>query len=162
MPLGAEPGRGHAVPLDAQPVPRLHPRLPLLFRPALPRSSSSSDAGDEFATGDFREDQLARRPPPRARRDATWTRELVALGTATDPYQPIEGHYKLTRRSLEALGEARTPVGLVTKGPMVVRDADVLTGLAAAASCTVYLSVPSVDEDAWRRLEPGTARRGSG
>src|SRR5438552_12193753 len=53
----------------------------------------------------------------------SWTRELVALGTATDPYQPIEGHYKLTRRSLEALIAARTPVGIVTKGPMIVRDA---------------------------------------
>ena len=56
----------------------------------------------------------------------SWKREYVAFGTATDPYQPIEGHYKLTRRSLEALASARTPVGLVTKGPMVVRDKDIL------------------------------------
>jgi DNA repair photolyase len=86
-----------------------------------------------------------------------WTREQVAVGTATDPYQPIEGHYKLTRRSLEALLDARTPVGLVTKGPMVVRDADVLCELGRRAGCTVYVSVPSVDEEAWRALEPGTA-----
>ena len=59
----------------------------------------------------------------------TWTREQVALGTATDPYQPIEGHYKLTRRTLEALIAARTPVGIVTKGPMIVRDADLLVQL---------------------------------
>ena len=59
----------------------------------------------------------------------TWTREQVALGTATDPYQPIEGHYKLTRRTLEALITARTPVGIVTKGPMIVRDVDLLTQL---------------------------------
>ena len=59
----------------------------------------------------------------------SWTRELVAVGTATDPYQPIEGHYKLTRRALEALLAGRTPIGLVTKGPMVVRDADVLAEL---------------------------------
>src|SRR5262249_14914570 len=45
---------------------------------------------------------------------ASWTRELVAFGTATDPYQPIEGHYKLTRRCLEALARGRTPIGLVT------------------------------------------------
>ena len=56
----------------------------------------------------------------------SWIREQVAVGTATDPYQPIEGHYKLTRGSLEALLAARTPIGLVTKGPMVVRDADLL------------------------------------
>lgn len=87
----------------------------------------------------------------------TWTREQVAVGTATDPYQPIEGHYKLTRRSLEALLAARTPIGLVTKGPMVVRDADLLAALGRQAGCTVYMSVPTIDEDAWRSLEPGTA-----
>jgi DNA repair photolyase len=88
---------------------------------------------------------------------ASWAREQVALGTATDPYQPIEGHYKLTRRSLEALIAGRTPVGIVTKGPMIVRDADLLQELSRVASCTVYLSVPTVDEEAWRALEPGTA-----
>lgn len=87
----------------------------------------------------------------------TWSQELVAFGTATDPYQPIEGHYRLTRRSLEALARARTPVALVTKGPMVVRDCDVLNELSRRAGCSVYVSVPTTDEDAWRRLEPGTA-----
>ena len=87
----------------------------------------------------------------------TWTREYVAFGTATDPYQPIEGHYRLTRNSLIALTEGRTPVGLITKGPMVVRDRDVLADLSKVAACTVYMSVPTVDEDAWRVLEPGTA-----
>src|SRR5215213_3854133 len=86
-----------------------------------------------------------------------WHRDHVALGTATDPYQPIEGHYRLTRGSIEALATARTPIGLVTKGPMVVRDRDVLKALGDAAGCTVYMSVPTVDEDAWRILEPGTA-----
>jgi DNA repair photolyase len=87
----------------------------------------------------------------------SWKGDLVALGTATDCYQPIEGHYKLTRGSLEALLEARTPVGLVTKGPMVVRDKDVLVELSKITNCTVHVSVPTVDEDGWRRLEPGTA-----
>jgi DNA repair photolyase len=87
----------------------------------------------------------------------SWTREMVALGTATDPYQPIEGHYRLTRGALEALARGRTPIGLITKGPMVVRDKDVLADLSRAAACTVYMSVPTVDDDAWRRLEPGTA-----
>jgi DNA repair photolyase len=87
----------------------------------------------------------------------SWVREQVALGTATDPYQPIEGHYRLTRRAIEALARGRTPVGLVTKGPMVVRDRDVLLDLTRAASCTVYMSVPTVDREAWRMLEPGTA-----
>ena len=86
-----------------------------------------------------------------------WTRELVALGTATDPYQPIEGQYKLTRRAIQALTRGRTPFGLVTKGPMAVRDIDVLQEQTRAAGCTVYMSVPTVDEEAWRILEPGTA-----
>src|ERR671919_2903599 len=79
-----------------------------------------------------------------------WMREVAALGTATDPYQPIEGHYKLSRRTLEALIDGRTPVGIVTKGPMIVRDADLLSELTRVARCTVCLSVPTVDEDAWR------------
>ena len=86
-----------------------------------------------------------------------WTREHVAFGTATDPYQPIEGHYQLTRQSIEALTRGRTSIGLITKGPMVVRDRDVLRDLSTAAGCTVCMSVPTVDEDAWRILEPGTA-----
>jgi DNA repair photolyase len=87
----------------------------------------------------------------------SWTREDVAFGTATDPYQPIEGHYKLTRRALEALLAARTPVGLITKGPMVVRDRDLLADMSRQLGATVYMSVPTVDERAWSALEPGTA-----
>jgi DNA repair photolyase len=87
----------------------------------------------------------------------SWTRAYVAVGTATDCYQPIEGHYKLTRGALEALRDVGNPVGVVTKGPMVVRDKDILLDLARGPGCGVYVSVPTVDEDAWRLLEPGTA-----
>jgi DNA repair photolyase len=87
----------------------------------------------------------------------SWTGDYIAFGTATDCYQPIEGYYKLTRRSLEALAEAKNPVGIVTKGPMVVRDVDVLQTIGRVANCTVYISVPTVDETAWSQLEPGTA-----
>jgi DNA repair photolyase len=86
-----------------------------------------------------------------------WQREHVAFGTATDPYQPIEGQYQLTRRAIEVLARGRTPISLITKGPMVVRDIDVLLALGRSAASTVYMSVPTVDEDAWRTLEPGTA-----
>ncbi len=85
-----------------------------------------------------------------------WKREQVALGTATDPYQPLEGTYRLTRRCLEVLRDYRTPVGLVTKGTMVVRDVDVLVALAQRAETTVAFSVPTVDEEVWRKTEPGT------
>jgi DNA repair photolyase len=81
----------------------------------------------------------------------------VAIGTATDCYQPIEGSYKLTRGALEILCECANPGSVVTKGPMVVRDKDVLMDLSARTDFTVCISVPCVDEDVWRALEPGTA-----
>src|SRR5881409_793230 len=56
----------------------------------------------------------------------TWERESVAIGAATDPYQPAEGRYRLTRACIEALGEARTPFSIITRGPMIVRDVHVL------------------------------------
>lgn len=86
-----------------------------------------------------------------------WQGEYVAVGTATDCYQPMEGHYKLTRRSLEALRDFNNPTGIVTKGPMIVRDKDILQDLTNGPGCGVYISVPTVDEDAWQLLEPGTA-----
>jgi len=87
-----------------------------------------------------------------------WDRETsVALGTATDPYQPIEGQYKLTRGAIVELGASKTPFGIITKGPMVMRDADVLQQASRSARVMVCVSVPTVDEDAWRKLEPGTA-----
>jgi DNA repair photolyase len=85
-----------------------------------------------------------------------WRRETVAIGTATDPYQPIEGRYRLTRGVLEALADARTPAGLVTKGTLVVRDRDVLSDLATRAGARVCVSLTTLEPDLWRRLEPGT------
>ena len=88
----------------------------------------------------------------------SWVKESIGFGTATDPYQPIEGTYKLSRGVIEALRDAASPVGIVTKGPMIVRDIDVLKDLSAvSATCRVHMSVPTVDEDAWEKLEPGVA-----
>jgi DNA repair photolyase len=81
----------------------------------------------------------------------------LAIGTATDPYQPIEGKYKLTRRCLEALVDHPMPTSIVTKGPLVVRDIDVLQKLDAKTDLTVYFSVPCVDEEIVRKTDPGTA-----
>jgi DNA repair photolyase len=86
-----------------------------------------------------------------------WAGEYIAVGTATDCYQPIEGHYKLTRGSIEALMRARNPIGIITKGPMIVRDRDLLVEMSRVTSVTVCISVPTVDERAWETLEPGTA-----
>jgi DNA repair photolyase len=113
-------------------------------------------SGDEFASMIFVKINFVE-VLKRELDDPKWTREVAALGTATDPYQPIEGHYKLSRGILTALVAAKTPVGIVTKGPMIVRDIDVLQDLAKVASATVCISVPCIDEFAWRTLEPGTA-----
>lgn len=85
----------------------------------------------------------------------SWRREHVALGTATDPYQPVEGRYRLTRGILEALRDYRTPVSIVTKGTMVVRDLDVLTDMARHERATVCFSVTTLNRELWRKLEPG-------
>src|SRR5678815_826514 len=79
------------------------------------------DADDEFASVILVKHNLVEVLARELDRPS-WTRELVAFGTATDPYQPIEGRYKLTRRAIETLARGRTPIGLITKGPMVVRD----------------------------------------
>lgn len=91
-------------------------------------------------------------------RRQSWRREVVVLGTATDCYQPVEGHYRITRRILEALRDQHNPVHLITKGTMVYRDLDVLAELACRAECVVLHSITTMDEDLWRRLEPGTPR----
>jgi DNA repair photolyase len=81
----------------------------------------------------------------------------LAIGTATDPYQPIEGKYRLTRGCLEALVDYPMPTSIVTKGPLVVRDIDVLRELDEKTNLTVYFSVPCVDEEVVRKTDPGTA-----
>src|SRR5688500_13461162 len=86
-----------------------------------------------------------------------WQRELVVIGTATDPYQPAEGRYRLTRGSIAALAEARNPLSIITRGPLIVRDVDVLVEADRRASATVTFSVPTIDRDLWRMTEPGTA-----
>ena len=87
----------------------------------------------------------------------SWQRDLVAVGTATDPYQPAEGHYRLTRACVGRLAEARTPLHLITRGPMIVRDVDVLGEAARRAGASITFSVPTLDHEVWRRTEPGTA-----
>lgn len=89
-------------------------------------------------------------------RRPSWKREEVAVGTATDPYQPIEGKHQLTRQCLIAFADAHNPISLVTKGTMIVRDTDVLAELSETAGCTVVFSVTTLDRDLWRRIEPGT------
>jgi DNA repair photolyase len=88
---------------------------------------------------------------------ASWEKEHVAIGAATDPYQPAEGKYKLTRACLEVLRDASNPFSIITRGPMIVRDLDVLVEAARRAHVGVTFSIPTLDEEVWRRTEPSTA-----
>ncbi len=87
----------------------------------------------------------------------SWQQELVAFGTATDPYQPAEGRYRLTRGCLEALAEVGNPLSLLTRGPLIVRDIDVFQEAAGRAEVQVSFSIPTLDPDVWRKTEPSTA-----
>ena len=87
----------------------------------------------------------------------SWAKELVTIGAATDPYQPAEGRYRLTRACIETFGRAASPFGLITRGPLIVRDLDVLAEAARRTSVSVTFSVPTLDHEVWRSTEPGTA-----
>jgi DNA repair photolyase len=86
-----------------------------------------------------------------------WHRETISIGTATDPYQPAEARFRITRRLLEAIDDFRNPVSLVTKGTLVIRDTDLLADIERRAGCVVCFSIPTVDRSIWRASEPGTA-----
>jgi DNA repair photolyase len=84
-----------------------------------------------------------------------WPGDLIAMGTNTDPYQAAEGKYKLTRGIIEVLGARANPFSILTKSPLVLRDLDLLAEAAKRAEVSVSFSVATVDEDVWRRTEPG-------
>jgi DNA repair photolyase len=87
----------------------------------------------------------------------SWQREPVAIGAATDPYQPAEGRYRLTRACIEAFADAASPFAIITRGPLIVRDVDVLAEAARRADVSVTFSVPTLDSEIWRSTEPGTS-----
>ncbi len=87
----------------------------------------------------------------------SWKHEKVTIGTATDPYQPLEGRYRITRGILEALRDYPTPAGIITRSPLIVRDIDVLQSLARVAGVSVSVSIATLDETLARELEPTVA-----
>jgi DNA repair photolyase len=86
----------------------------------------------------------------------SWKREHVALGTNTDPYQWVESRYRLTQGILEALRDAENPCSVLTKSPLLLRDLPVMLEIAERASFSACLSIPTLDEKAWRATEPHT------
>ncbi len=85
-----------------------------------------------------------------------WRGEPIAIGTASDPYEPAESHYGLTRRILQVLREFENPASITTKGVLVRRDVDVLRDLGQVADVRVTFSVGSIDDHVWKLTEPGT------
>jgi DNA repair photolyase len=86
----------------------------------------------------------------------SWKGEPVAMGTNTDPYQWVEGRYKLMRGIWEAFRDAANPCSILTKSPLLLRDLDLMKQIAEVADISACLSVPTLDEKAWRATEPHT------
>lgn len=89
-------------------------------------------------------------------RKPRWQGEHVALGTNTDPYQWVEGRYGLMRGVWEALRDARNPCSVLTKSPLLLRDIDLMRELNAVTDFSAALSIPTLDQEAWRLSEPRT------
>jgi DNA repair photolyase len=87
---------------------------------------------------------------------ASWRGEHVALGTNTDPYQWVEGRYRLMRGIWEALRDAANPCSVLTKSPLLLRDLDLMREIAQRTEFGAMLSIPTLDEKAWRATEPHT------
>ncbi len=86
----------------------------------------------------------------------SWKGEHVALGTNTDPYQWVEGRYKLMPGIWEAMRDAANPTSVLTKSPLLLRDLDLMKQIAERTDFSAALSVPTLDEKAWRATEPHT------
>ncbi len=113
------------------------------------------DAGRDFE----REIVVKVNAPERLRAELarpSWQGEHVALGTNTDPYQWVEGRYKLMRGIWEAMRDAVNPCSVLTKSPLLLRDLDLMRQINERTEFGAALSVPTVDEQAWRATEPHT------
>ncbi|MDQ3740327.1 MAG: radical SAM protein, partial [Actinomycetota bacterium] len=86
----------------------------------------------------------------------SWKGEHVAMGTNTDPYQWVEGRYRLMRGIWEAMRDFRNPCSILTKSPLLLRDLDLMKEIAEVAPISANLSIPTIDEKAWRATEPHT------
>ena len=86
----------------------------------------------------------------------SWRREAIAIGTASDPYEPAEAEYEITRRLLHVLRDFQNPASITTKGVLVRRDVDILAELSQVADVHVNFSIGTINEKVWKMMEPGT------
>jgi len=110
---------------------------------------------------DFEAKIVVKRDAARLAREAmlknSWKPTVVSISGVTDPYQPAERHFRITRQILETMLEFRNPVAIVTKNAMVMRDIDLLAELARHGCAAVFLSITTLDRELARRMEPRTA-----
>ncbi len=85
-----------------------------------------------------------------------WKGHHIAMGTATDPYQRAEGRYELMRGIIKALIDYRNPFSILTRGTLLLRDLDLLMEATEVTEVSTAFSVPTLDDEAWRKSEPGT------
>jgi len=85
-----------------------------------------------------------------------WTGEHIAMGTATDPYQRAEGRYGLMRGIIRALIDYRNPFSILTRGTLILRDLDLLKEAATVTTVSTAFSIPTLEDEVWRKSEPGT------
>src|SRR3954462_8317573 len=134
----------------------MHPRLHLTYCFARPTHTYL----DLNAREDFEREIVVKVNVPELVRvelaRPSWKGEHVALGTNTDPYQWVEGRYKLMRGIWEAMRDFANPCSILTKSPLLLRDIDLLKEIAAVTEVSACLSVPTLDEKAWRATEPHT------
>jgi len=113
------------------------------------------NAGDEFDQRVFAKINAPEVLRKELRRNK-WRSDPIAIGTASDPYEPAEAKYQLTRKIIQVLAEFQNPASITTKGVLVRRDVDVLWDLYRVADVQVIFSVGSIDEKTWKLTEPGT------
>jgi DNA repair photolyase len=89
-------------------------------------------------------------------RSRRWTGEPIAMGTATDPYQRAEGRYGLMLGIIRALIDYRNPFSILTRGTLMLRDLDLLKEASGVTKVSTAYSIPTLDDEAWRKSEPGT------
>jgi DNA repair photolyase len=140
--------------MDDQPVSRLLACVPYCF------ARPTHEYLDLGAGRDFEKEIVVKVNVPEVLRvelaRPSWKREHVALGTNTDPYQWVEGRYKLMRGIWEAMRDFANPCSILTKSPLLLRDKDLLLQVKERTSVSACLSVPTLDEKAWRATEPHT------
>ena len=156
--LGRAARDGDARCTTSRPAPATSSRTASSATTASPARRTSTSTSTPGATSSRRSSSRSTCPRCCGRELArpSWKGEHVAMGTNTDPYQWVEGRYKLMRGIWEAMRDSANPCSILTKSPLLLRDLDLMQEIAERTTITANLSIPTIDEKAWRATEPHT------